>query len=57
MHHESATTLLTHDQVRERDLPLVGLGQVGMGVGMSRWQVGQAPVQTARSSCISRMTW
>ncbi|MFE5191668.1 hypothetical protein ACFRAC_34315, partial [Streptomyces sp. NPDC056628] len=30
---------------------LVGLGQVRMGVGMSRWQVGHAPVQVARSVC------
>jgi NAD(P)-dependent dehydrogenase (short-subunit alcohol dehydrogenase family) len=36
---------------------LVGLGQVRMGVGMSRWQVGQAPVQRARSVCSSRTTW
>ncbi|AJC57007.1 hypothetical protein GZL_04429 [Streptomyces sp. 769] len=35
---------------------LVVLGQVGAGVGMSRWQVGQAPAQVARSVCISRMT-
>ncbi|MFH9967765.1 alpha/beta fold hydrolase, partial [Streptomyces mirabilis] len=32
---------------------LVGLGQVCIGVGMSRWQVGQAPVQRARSVCSS----
>ncbi|MGW7244385.1 hypothetical protein ACWGKC_43120, partial [Streptomyces sp. NPDC054804] len=32
---------------------LVVLGQVGMDVGMSRWQVGQAPVQRARSVCSS----
>ncbi|MGW3985453.1 hypothetical protein ACWEMN_55400, partial [Streptomyces mirabilis] len=30
---------------------LVGLGQVRIGVGMLRWQVGQAPVQRARSVC------
>ncbi|WP_406468664.1 hypothetical protein [Streptomyces sp. NBC_01594] len=36
---------------------LVGLGQVRIGVGMSRWQVGQAPVQRARSICSSRTTW
>ncbi|GAA1921158.1 MFS transporter [Streptantibioticus ferralitis] len=35
---------------------LVVLGQIGIGVGMSRWHVGQAPVQVARSVCISRMT-
>ncbi|MFD7004180.1 SRPBCC family protein, partial [Streptomyces mirabilis] len=33
--------------------PLVGLGQVRIGVGMLRWQVGQAPVQRARSVCSS----
>ncbi|MFD4974765.1 metal-dependent hydrolase, partial [Streptomyces sp. NPDC058424] len=32
---------------------LVGLGQVCIGAGMSRWQVGQAPVQTASSVCSS----
>ncbi|MFF3413022.1 hypothetical protein ACFYW8_44350, partial [Streptomyces sp. NPDC002742] len=32
---------------------VVGLGQVRMGVGMSWWQVGQAPVQVARSVCSS----
>ncbi|MEV6409010.1 hypothetical protein AB0M58_39820, partial [Streptomyces bobili] len=32
---------------------LVGLGQVCIGAGMSRWQVGQAPVQRARSVCSS----
>jgi hypothetical protein len=36
---------------------LVGLGQVRIGVGMLRWQVGQAPVQRARSVCSSRTTW
>ncbi|KUH38613.1 MULTISPECIES: hypothetical protein [Streptomyces] len=35
---------------------LVGLGQVRSGMGMSRWQVGQAPVQRARSVCSSRTT-
>ncbi|WP_411120106.1 hypothetical protein [Streptomyces sp. 058-1L] len=35
----------------------VGLGQVRMGVGMSRWQVGQAPFQVARSVWSSRTTW
>jgi hypothetical protein len=33
---------------------LVVLGQVGIGVGVSRWQVGQAPVQSARRVCSSR---
>ncbi|MEU0822700.1 hypothetical protein ABZ358_52350, partial [Streptomyces mirabilis] len=33
------------------ELGLVGLGQVCIGAGMSRWQVGQAPVQTASSVC------
>ncbi|MFE1407328.1 hypothetical protein ACFW5D_27510, partial [Streptomyces sp. NPDC058770] len=32
-------------------ISLVVLGQVAIGSGMSRWQVGQAPVQTARSDC------
>ncbi|MET7989147.1 hypothetical protein ABZV42_41595, partial [Streptomyces sp. NPDC005281] len=32
---------------------LVGLGQVRSGVGMLRWQVGQAPVQAASSVCKS----
>jgi hypothetical protein len=36
---------------------LVGLGQVRMGMGMSRWQVGQVPAQRSRSVCISRTTW
>lgn len=36
---------------------VVGLGQVRIGVGMSRWQVGQAPVQRARNVCSSRTTW
>ncbi len=36
---------------------LVGLGQAWSGVGISRWQVGQAPVQGARSVCSSRTTW
>ncbi|WP_454315402.1 lantibiotic dehydratase [Streptomyces phaeoluteigriseus] len=36
---------------------LVGLGQVRCGVGMSWWQVGQVPVQRARSVCSSRTTW
>jgi len=36
---------------------LVGLGQVGAGVGMSRWQVGQALVHVARRVCSSRTTW
>ncbi|REE64453.1 hypothetical protein BX257_7136 [Streptomyces sp. 3212.3] len=36
---------------------LVVLGQVRIGVDMSRWQVGQAPVQRARSVCSSRTTW
>ncbi|WP_405966029.1 hypothetical protein OG713_45860 (plasmid) [Streptomyces sp. NBC_00723] len=36
---------------------LVGHGQVRMGVGMSRWQVGQAPFQVARSVWSSRTTW
>ncbi|WP_159106734.1 M48 family metallopeptidase [Streptomyces rishiriensis] len=36
---------------------LVGLGQVRSGVGMSRWQVGQAPAQVARRVCGSRTTW
>ena len=36
---------------------LVGLGQVRIGVGMSRWQVGQAPVQVTRSVRSSRTTW
>jgi len=38
-------------------MTVVGLGQVGMGVGMSRWQVGRAPAQMARSVCSSQMTW
>ncbi len=36
---------------------LIGLGQVRMGVEMSRWQMGQAPAQVARSNCSSRTTW
>ncbi|WP_406323463.1 DUF6228 family protein [Streptomyces sp. NBC_01637] len=36
---------------------LVVLGQVDIGVGMSRWQVGQAPVQTASRVWSSRTTW
>ncbi|MFQ6148503.1 hypothetical protein ACLMNJ_36505 [Streptomyces seoulensis] len=36
---------------------LVVLGQVGMGVGMSRWQVGQAPVQSARSEVFQSGHW
>ncbi|MFC8264071.1 hypothetical protein ACFUNF_42440 [Streptomyces sp. NPDC057291] len=39
------------------DPDLVGLGQVRMGVGMLRWQVGQAPAQRARSIWSSRRTW
>ena len=36
---------------------LVGPGQVRIGVGMLRWQVGQASVQRARSVCSSRTIW
>ncbi|MEU6974304.1 hypothetical protein AB0A71_42650 [Kitasatospora aureofaciens] len=43
--------------IRKGDEVLVGLGQVRMGVGMSRWQVGQWPAQVARIVCNSRTTW
>ncbi|WP_329584921.1 hypothetical protein OG298_00565 [Streptomyces sp. NBC_01005] len=45
------------DAVRKGVQDLVVLGQVGIGAGMSRWQVGQAPVQIASRVCSSRTTW
>jgi transposase len=36
---------------------LVVLGRVCVGVGMLWWQVGQAPVQSARRVCSSRTIW
>ncbi|MEW2634271.1 hypothetical protein AB0903_22180 [Streptomyces sp. NPDC048389] len=44
-----------YEEMEERFL--VGLGQVGAGVGMPRWQVGQTPVHVARRVCSSRTTW
>ncbi|CAL9386362.1 Putative prophage phiRv2 integrase [Streptomyces sp. enrichment culture] len=57
--HESfqTTQRYAHLQPDAHKAVLVVLGQVRSGVGMSRWQVGQAPVQVARSVCSSRTTW
>ncbi|WEO93280.1 pentapeptide repeat-containing protein [Streptomyces sp. FXJ1.172] len=50
-------TPFIHNNTAMSEDPLVGLGQVRIGVGMSRWQVGQVPAQRARSVCSSRTAW
>jgi hypothetical protein len=52
------TTANLRERMRDLmpDEVLVGLGQVDIGMGMLRRQVGQVPVQVARSVCSSRTT-